>query len=53
MNSRCRKQIDWKACGAKVKYDYTVEWNGEVIFETFHSNLKPWQRVYLQGTGPT
>jgi vancomycin resistance protein YoaR len=46
------KQVDWKAWGAKVKYDYTVERDGEVIFEkTFYSNFQPWQSMFLRGTG--
>lgn len=44
------KQVDWKAWGAKVKFDYTVERSGEVIFEkTFYSNFHPWQSVFLRG----
>lgn len=46
------KQVDWKAWGAKVKFDYSVERNGKIIFEkTFYSNFRPWQSVYLRGTG--
>jgi len=46
------KQIDWKAFGAKVAFDYLVEKNGEIIFKkTFYSNYQPWQAVYLRGTG--
>jgi vancomycin resistance protein YoaR len=46
------KQVDWKAWGAKVKYDYTVEREGETIFEkTFYSNFSSWQSVFLRGTG--
>ena len=48
------KQIDFKAWGAKVTFDYTVERDGEVIYEkTFVSNFRPWQAVFLRGTGPT
>jgi len=48
------KQIDWKTGGAKAKFDYLVERNGEVIYEkTFYSTYKPWAAVYLRGTGPT
>ncbi len=47
------KQIEYKAWGAKVEFDYKVERNGEIIYEkTFYSNYKPWQAVYLRGTGP-
>jgi vancomycin resistance protein YoaR len=47
------KQIDWKSWGAKVNFDYTVERNGEVIFEkTFYSNFQPWQAKFLRGTAP-
>ncbi|MBI2309574.1 VanW family protein [Candidatus Collierbacteria bacterium] len=46
------KQVDWKAWGAKVKFDYHVERNGEtLIHQTFSSNYRPWQAVYLRGTG--
>ncbi|OGM15827.1 hypothetical protein A2985_04490 [Candidatus Woesebacteria bacterium RIFCSPLOWO2_01_FULL_43_11] len=48
------KQIDFKAWGAKVTFDYTVERGGEVIYEkTFLSNFRPWQAVFLRGVGPT
>lgn len=47
------KQVDFKAWGAKAAFDYVVKKDGEVIFEkTFYSNFKPWQAVYLRGTGP-
>jgi vancomycin resistance protein YoaR len=47
------KQIDWKAWGAKVVFDYLVEKGGNIIHEeTFYSNYKPWQSVFLRGTGP-
>lgn len=46
------KQIDYKAWGAKATFNYKVERGGEVIFEkTFVSNYRPWQAVYLKGTG--
>ncbi|MBI3954430.1 VanW family protein [Candidatus Collierbacteria bacterium] len=45
------KQIDWKAWGAKVSFDYKVERDGQTIFEkTFYSNYRPWQAVFLKGT---
>lgn len=47
------KQIDYKAWGAKVNFDYKVERNGELIYEdTFYSNYRPWQAKFLRGTGP-
>ena len=46
------KQVDWKAWGGKTKFDYTVTKDGETIFEkTFYSNFRPWQSVFLRGTG--
>ncbi len=46
-------QIDYKAWGAKVSFDYTVVRNGETIFEdSFYSNYRPWQAKFLRGTGP-
>ena len=47
------KQIDFKAWGAKVVFDYSVERGGETIYQkTFVSNFRPWQAVYLRGTSP-
>jgi vancomycin resistance protein YoaR len=44
------KQVDWKAWGAKVNFDYKVIRNGEIIYQqSFFSNFKPWQAVYLRG----
>jgi vancomycin resistance protein YoaR len=46
------KQIDWKAWGAKVAFDYRVERNGEILQNrTFYSNYRPWQAIYLRGPG--
>lgn len=46
------KQIDWKAWGSKAAFDYKVTRGSEVIFEkTFTSVYKPWQAIYLRGTG--
>ena len=46
------KQVDWAAAGAKAKFDYIVRRNGEVIInKTFLSVYRPWQAVYLRGTG--
>lgn len=45
------KQVDWKAWGAKVSFDYKVKKNGSLIFEkSFFSNFQPWQSVFLRGT---
>ena len=47
------RQIDWKAWGARVRFDYQVVRDGEVIYErTFHSNFRPWQAVFLRGIAP-
>lgn len=47
------RQIDYKAWGAKVSFNYSVTRNGEEIYKkTFISNYKPWAAVYLKGTGP-
>jgi len=47
------KQIDWKAWGAKVAFDYQVKRGGETLQnQTFYSNYKPWQAIFLRGTGP-
>ena len=47
------KQVDFKAWGAKVTFNYTVERDGETIYQkTFVSNFRPWQAIYLRGTGP-
>lgn len=47
------KQIEYKAWGAKVKFDYTIKRNQEIIHKkTFYSNYQPWQAVYLKGTMP-
>jgi len=46
------KQVDWKAWGSKAAFDYKVTKDGETLFEkTFTSAYKPWQAVYLRGTG--
>ena len=47
------KQIEHKAWGAKVTFTYKVTRNGEKLIDrTFISNYRPWQAVYLRGTGP-
>lgn len=46
------KQVDWKAPGAKVTFTYTVTRSGEELFKkTFVSLYRPWQAVFLRGTG--
>lgn len=45
------KQIEHRAYGAKVVFDYNVTRNGEeLINQKFVSNYRPWQAVYLRGT---
>ncbi len=47
------KQVDFKAAGARVVFNYKVtKSDGEVYKKTFISNYRPWQAVYLRGTGP-
>jgi len=47
------KQIDWKAWGAKVAFDYKVERGSEVLQKrTFYSAYRPWQAIFLRGTKP-
>lgn len=44
------KQIDWASPGLKVKFDYIVTRDNETLIEdTFYSNYRPWQAVYLRG----
>ncbi len=46
------KQIDFAAPGANVYFTRTVTKNGEIIIsDKFNSNFRPWQAVYLRGTG--
>lgn len=45
------KQVDWAAKGATVSFNRTVTRNGETLIkETWKSNYKAWQAVYLVGT---
>ncbi|MBI2621927.1 MAG: VanW family protein [Candidatus Levybacteria bacterium] len=45
------KQVDFAAAGAKVYFTRKVTKNGEVLIsETFNSNFRPWQAVFLRGT---
>lgn len=44
------KQVDWKAWGAKVAFDWKVSRADEVLQNrTFYSYYKPWQAVFLKG----
>ena len=46
------KQTEHRANGAKVTFNYLVQRGGETIYKkTFTSNYRPWQAVYLRGTG--
>jgi vancomycin resistance protein YoaR len=45
------KQVDWKAWGAKVSFDYKVTRGTEVLQQkTFYSNYSPWRAIFLKGT---
>lgn len=45
------KQVDWSAWGAKTTFDYQVEKDGiTTAKDTFFSNFRPWQAVFLRGT---
>jgi len=45
------KQIEYKAWGAKVNFNYQVKRDNKIIYKkTFYSNYQPWQAVYLRGT---
>ena len=45
------RQIEHKAYGARVVFDYKVVRNGEeLINQKFVSNYRPWGAVYLRGT---
>ena len=45
------RQVDWRAWGAKVAFDYKVTRGEEVLQNrTFYSNYRPWQAIYLRGT---
>lgn len=46
------KQVEHRAYGARVVFDYTVTRGEETLInQTFVSNYRPWQAVYLRGTG--
>lgn len=45
------KQIDFAAAGARVSFSRTVKKDGKVLInDTYVSNYRPWQAVYLVGT---
>jgi len=45
------KQVDWKAWGAKVSFNWKVTKGDEILQErTFYSSYRPWQAVFLKGT---
>lgn len=47
------KQVDWKAWGANVSFDWKVTKDGQTLHEkTFYSNYKPWQAVFMKGPNP-
>lgn len=47
------KQVDYKANGAKVTFNYLVKKEGETVYnKTFVSNYQPWAAIYLRGTAP-
>jgi vancomycin resistance protein YoaR len=44
------KQVDWKAWGAKVSFDWTVTRGSDILQKrTFYSRYRPWQAVFLKG----
>jgi vancomycin resistance protein YoaR len=46
------KQVDWKAGGAKAKFDYVVKKGEEILYEkTFTTTYKPWSAKFLRGSG--
>lgn len=45
------KQVDFAAWGAKTSFQYKVTRAGETLQDqTFTSNFRPWQAIYLRGT---
>jgi vancomycin resistance protein YoaR len=45
------KQVDFAVGGANVVFSRTVTRGGQTLInETYHSNYRPWQNVYLVGT---
>ncbi|MDH7476406.1 MAG: VanW family protein [Microgenomates group bacterium] len=46
------KQIDFPAWGAKTNFTYQViKSDGQTLVKNFFSNYRPWQAVFLVGTG--
>jgi vancomycin resistance protein YoaR len=46
-----KKQIDFRAYGANVAFDYVVKRNGDTLSDrTFYSNYQPWRAIFLIGT---
>jgi vancomycin resistance protein YoaR len=46
------KQVDWKAAGGKAAFDWLVVRNDAILQQkTFYSSYRPWQAVFLRGTG--
>jgi len=46
------KQIERKAWGAKVSFDWKIILDGKILREkTFFSHYRSWQAIYLRGTG--
>jgi len=45
------KQVDFAAWGAKASFQYKVTRDGQTLIDqTFNSNYRPWQAVFLRGT---
>ncbi len=45
------KQVDFSAWGANVTFYRTIKRNNETLInETYHSNYRPWQAIFLVGT---
>lgn len=45
------KQVDFAAAGARVFFKRTVQKDGKVVLsDTFNSNYRPWQAIFLRGT---
>ena len=46
-------QVEHKAWGARVTFNYTVTKGDETVYEkSFTSVYQPWKAVYMRGTGP-
>lgn len=45
------KQVDFAAAGANISFKRKVTRDGQTLIdETWHSNYRPWQAIYLVGT---